>query len=245
MRLEEYGKENEKIIVMLHGAHFVHSFGRQYPLADRYHIIVPHIMGFGDEADRVFDTEACVKELAQLVESLGKKVMLVGFSLGAQLGFKLLAEHEELFHGAVLVSPWLIKEEPMLSEIEKGNQKQLQQLKKRWLCNIIAVLNGLWPKVLRREFVEQMQRVKAETVRNVVYNGITLDSVPEFAGVTVPVVALAGEKEQAVIHDSVKQMAQLAKNCRCEIWEKAGHNIPPLFAGRFNQLLISEMSRDE
>ena len=47
MRVEEYGKENESIIVMLHGANFVHCYGRQYPLAEKYHIVVPHIMGFG------------------------------------------------------------------------------------------------------------------------------------------------------------------------------------------------------
>lgn len=85
MRIEEYGKENDKIIVMLHGAYFVHSFGRQYVLANRYHIIVPHIMGFGEEADRTFDAEACTKELAEFIRTLGKKVTLVGFSLGAQL----------------------------------------------------------------------------------------------------------------------------------------------------------------
>ena len=70
MWMEEYGKENEKIIVMLHGANFVHSFDRQYVLASEYHIIVPHIMGFGNEADRIFDTETCVKELAEYIQSL-------------------------------------------------------------------------------------------------------------------------------------------------------------------------------
>ena len=33
MKLEEYGKENNSIIVMLHGANFVHCYGRQYSLA--------------------------------------------------------------------------------------------------------------------------------------------------------------------------------------------------------------------
>ena len=59
MKIEELGKENERIIIMLHGANFVHSFGKQYPLADTYHIIVPHIMGYGDETGRIFETEAC------------------------------------------------------------------------------------------------------------------------------------------------------------------------------------------
>ena len=110
MKIEEFGTENHKTIVMLHGANFVHSFGRQYQLAKTYHIIVPHIMGFGAEAYRVFDTETCVKELASYIETLGNKVTLIGFSLGAQLAFKLVSEYEYLFDSAILVSPWLIKE---------------------------------------------------------------------------------------------------------------------------------------
>ena len=42
MKLEEYGKENNSIIVMLHGANFVYCYGRQYSLANSFHIIVPH-----------------------------------------------------------------------------------------------------------------------------------------------------------------------------------------------------------
>ncbi len=34
MYAEEYGKGNKEIIVMLHGANFVHTFSRQYILAE-------------------------------------------------------------------------------------------------------------------------------------------------------------------------------------------------------------------
>ncbi len=40
MRVEEYGIGNDKTIVMLHGAYFVHTFGRQYSLSAKYHIDV-------------------------------------------------------------------------------------------------------------------------------------------------------------------------------------------------------------
>ena len=92
LKLEEYGKENNSIIVMLHGANFVHCYGRQYSLANSFHIIVPHIMGFGDEAGRIFYTDTCCAELVNMIRSLNKKVLLVGFSLGAQLAFKLVSE---------------------------------------------------------------------------------------------------------------------------------------------------------
>lgn len=238
MKIEEYGKENDKIVVMLHGAHFVHSFGRQYALANRYHIIVPHIMGFGAETDRIFDAEACIKELAEFIGMQGRKVTLVGFSLGAQLALKLVSEYEDLFSTAIVVSPWLIKEESFMAKILKQNLKQLASLKKRWLCHLIGTMNGL-PPAQCKEFVEQMQHVKEETVRNVVFSGITLESLSRFSNISVPVIALAGAKEEDVVKDSVKELSRMNPSCKYEIWDKAGHNIPPLFAKRFIDLIVS------
>lgn len=236
MKVEKYGKENKKTIVMLHGAHFVHSFGRQYSLSNEFHIIVPHIMGFGENTDRIFQTDECIKKLADYIETLNKKVMLVGFSLGAQLAFRLVSEYEELFESAIIVSPWLIKEEPFISKIAELNIKQLKQFKNKFICFFIGTMNGLPPKQCK-EFIKQMQNVKEETVRNIVYNGITIESVPKFKDVTIPVIALAGEKEQKEVCDSVRKMSEMNANCRHEIWDKAGHNIPPLFAKKFNALI--------
>ena len=238
MKVEEYGKSNSKTIVMLHGAHFVHTFGKQYSLSKKFHIVVPHIMGFGDNTDRVFQTDECIKELADYIESLNKKVMLIGFSLGAQLAFRLVAEYEELFESAIIVSPWLIKEESELSKSDEMNKRQFKQLQNKFMCSLIGTMNGLPPKACK-EFVLQMQNVKEETIHNIVYNGITIDSVPKFADISLPVVALAGKKEQDDILNSIKKMAEINKNCRFEIWDKAAHNIPPLFAKRFNELICS------
>ncbi len=183
MKIEEYGKDNDSIIIMLHGANFVHCYGRQYPLAEHYHILVPHIMGFGDEADRVFETEICIAELADLIKNFNKKVLLVGFSLGAQLAFKLVSEYPELFYAAIIVSPWLNKAEPTLSEVMRINEKQFASFKKKWLCNLIGMMNGL-PNVQRKEFVKQMQNVKIETIRNSVNNGITVACRAKYKKVT-------------------------------------------------------------
>lgn len=236
MHFEEFGKEHEKTIVMLHAANYVHVFAKQYCLSDEYHLIVPHLMGYGEETDKTFSTEEQIKELADFISSLGKKAALVGFSLGAQVGFKLLSEHSELFSCAVLVSPWLIKERETLDKVVAMNEKQLATFKKKWLCGLIARMNG-FTKEQRTSFVEQMQKVTPETVRNAVDNGITLDSVGGFDRVDVPVLALAGAKEQDFVRKSVQKMAEMNKNCTCEIWDKAAHNIPPMFAKRFNEQL--------
>lgn len=238
MKIEQYGIGNEKTIVMLHGAFFVHSFGRQYPLSKDYHIVVPHIMGFGDNTEKAFQTDECIKELYEFIKSLNKKVMLVGFSLGAQLAFKLVSEHEELFNSAIIVSPWLIKDGRNLPNVLELNKKQFKSLQNKFKCSLIGLMNGLPPKACK-DFVLQMQNVKEETIHNIVDNGITIESVPEFKNITIPILALAGEKEESAVQDSIRSMSEINKNCKFEIWEKAGHNIPPLFAKRFNQLIHS------
>ena len=140
MHVEEYGTENKEIIVMLHGANFVHSFGRQYVLAEKYHLIVPHLMGYGKEADKIFDTDSQITELISYIAGLKQKVLLVGFSLGAQIAFKLVAEHEELFSGAIMISPWLVKSDKMLRSVMEQNERQYALFQKRWFCNLIGRL---------------------------------------------------------------------------------------------------------
>lgn len=97
-------------------------------------------------------------------------------------------------------------------------------------------MNGL-PKEQRKEFVEQMQKVSIDTVRNSVDNGITLESVSSFENLTIPVMALAGGKEQDVVKNSVIKMSRLNKYCSYEIWDKAAHNIPAICAKQFNELI--------
>jgi len=236
MYFDEYGDRSNPTIVFLHGANFIHTFGMQYSLADRYHLVVPHITGFGREAERIFNIETVIDELVDIISSFGKKVTLVGFSLGAQIAFRLAAEHEGFFNGAVIVSPWLIKEEPFLTEVLNANRKQLSMLKNKAVCSFTGMMNGL-PRAARKEFVDQMQKVSVETVDNVVLNGITLDSVKDFESADLPVIALAGAREQRVIHDSVRGMAERGKDCHYEIWKNAAHNIPPVFHKKFNALL--------
>lgn len=48
--------------------------------------------------------------------------MLVGFSFGAQLAFRLVSEYEDLFEAAILVSPWLNKQK-VLSVRKIGAKK--------------------------------------------------------------------------------------------------------------------------
>ena len=234
MYCEEFGQENDRVVVMLHGAFFTFAFGRQYCLADRYHIVVPHIMGFGRHTDRTFQTDEALAELEECVGGLGRKAGLVGFSLGAQLGYALICRRPDLFDKTVLVSPWLEKDAAEMQGILRENERQLKSLQNRAKCSLIALTCGV-PGEQRREFVRNMQNVSAETVRNSVDNGIELTD--EFRDIPVPVMALCGGREPDGVVSSVRGVGALNPLCQAQVWPKAAHNIPPMFAREFNRLL--------
>lgn len=240
MYFEEYGKEHDQVIVFLHGANFVHAFGKQYELASKYHLYVPHIMGYGNEADTVFEADRATNALIEFIEELDKKVLLVGFSLGAQLAYMIVSRRPDLLTGCIMVSPWLIKDEPMLSNVIRQNEKQFKSFKKKGMCSLIGLMNGL-PKAQRAEFVEQMQHVQLETVHNAVDNHVTLDSEPGFVKAQVRMLALAGAKEPDEVKNSIYELANMNENCVAEVWEKAAHNIPPMFAKQFNKVIDEYM----
>ncbi len=191
---EEYGKSNEITLVMLHGANFVHTFGRQYLLAEKYHIIVPHIVGFGKEAERTFTTVDAINDIVELIKSINRKVFIVGFSLGAQLAFSLVSNYPEFFHGAVIISPWLIKNSDKMDYIIRQNMKQYNTLQKPWMCNLIGLMNGL-PKEPRKDFVAYMQNVNESTIYNSVNNGIT-----SFKNVEIPILAIAAKGKMMTLN---------------------------------------------
>lgn len=238
MYFDEYGDKSRPTIVMIHGMNFVHTFARQYVLSDRYHIVVPHITGYGNEAETIFITQKAVSDIIEIIRNQNEKVILIGFSLGAQLGLRIVTEIPELIKGAVLVSPWLIKDKDSIQFITEMNEKPFHLLQKhKGICKIFGMMNGL-SKNQRKEFSEQMKKVQLETIRNSVNNGIELTTLPKFKEISIPILAIAGEKEQDVMKQSVKQMAASNPNCKCEIWNKAAHNVPSLFAKRFNERIV-------
>jgi pimeloyl-ACP methyl ester carboxylesterase len=240
MYTEEFGDPQSRTLVLIHGAFFTNTFGRQYVLQDRYHLVVPHLFGFGQETACTFEVDAqiaALKELCQSYADSAQKPTLVGFSLGAQLAFRLVSEEPGLFSSAVIVSPWLTDKDSIPQQVMDQNLKIYHQLQNKLQCNLIALMNGM-PKNQRREFVESMQHVSEQTVRNAVDTGICFDTVPSYTDLRIPILALAGSKETDAVKKSVRLMAEKNPCCKYEIWDGASHNIPPVFAKRFNQTLV-------
>lgn len=234
---EKYGDESNPVIILLHGSNFVHCFSNQYDyLSKKYCVMLPHIPGFGKSSEMTYSTRLAEEKIVEFAENLGRKSTLVGFSLGAQLCMPLICRHGELFDGAVMISPWLIKE---TADIEKA-MKQQSDNEKMARSDIFIDINGLAAglnKAERQEHKEFCKSVSMKSLLASIDNGITIEAYPEFAGIDKPMMAIAGMKELTDVRKSVHDLARLNPHCSYDIWDGAAHNIPFKQASKLNKTI--------
>lgn len=237
MYYEKYGDSESPVIICLHGTNFVHCFSKQCTkLSDNFCLVVPHLPGFGRSSGETFSTEAAVYQTAELIRSFGKRVTLMGFSLGAQLCLPLICRHIELFNGAVMISPWLIKETAEIEKIMKQYADNEKSVRSGFIPGLGTLTNGL-DKDDRREHKEYCQSVTMKSILASVDNGIMLDDYPQYADVNIPIMTLCGIKEMTDIRRSVRTLAKQNPNCTYDMWDGAGHNIPFKCASRLNKVI--------
>lgn len=237
MYYEKYGDSGSPVIMFLHGTNFVHCFSKQCDkLSKDYQAIVPHIPGFGRNSDVTFSADLAVEQIAEFAASFGKKITLVGFSLGAQLCLPLLCRYEELFNGAMLISPWLIKDS---AEIEKAMKQQSdsEKLSKSNLkIGLDSLVMGL-DKGERQEHAEFCKNVTMKSILASIDNGILLADYPQYGELKMPLMAICGIKEITDVRKSVRALAQQNHNCTYDMWDGAAHNIPFKYAARLNKTI--------
>lgn len=240
---EKYGDSGSPVIIFLHGTNFVHCFSRQCDkLSKDYRAVVPHIPGFGRNSETVFTVDLAVEQIAELAASFGKKVTLIGFSLGAQLCLPILCKYPKLFGGAMMISPWLIKDS---AEVEKM-MKQQSDNEKSMRSGVIAGLNSLTSglgKDERREHAEFCKTVKMKSILASIDNGLLLEDFPQYSELQMPLMAICGMKEPTDTRKTVRDLARRNPNCTYDMWDGAGHNIPFKCAARLNKTIEEFMGK--
>ncbi|MCM1024132.1 MAG: alpha/beta hydrolase [Prevotella sp.] len=240
---EKYGYDTSPVILCLHGLNFVHSFSKQYDqLSKNYCLLIPHLPGFGRNSGTTFSTELAVSQIAEFAESLGKKVTLMGFSLGAQLCLPLICDHGELFNGAVMVSPWLIKDDAGIEKAMRQQSDNEKMSKNNLKIGLDSFVMGL-DKGERQEHAEYCKNVSMNSILAAIDNGLLLDNYPSYDGVDMPLLAVCGIKEPLDIRKSVRDLARRNPNCEYDMWDGAAHNIPFKFAPRFNKTVEEFMAK--
>ena len=140
MKLVEYGKQNSKVILLLHGGGLSWwNYQKQAELlCDRFRVVLPILDGHaGSDADFAGIEENADRILSYLDEAFGGSVLLIGgLSLGAQVLTELLAKRPDVCRYAIVESASLIPDPLTHALIGPSISASYGLIRRRWFAKL-------------------------------------------------------------------------------------------------------------
>ncbi len=238
MYYDEYGNREHKTIVFLHGAAATDTFSNQYCFQEQFHLVVPHLYGSGREVDKIYEPEQTIKDLAELIKGLSKgKVILIGHSLGGELAVALASRYEELFEKAIFLSAWVCATQKTIDTFAKLSKYTGFTLKYSWLIRFQA---RYWHYTKEQEefMVSYTKKITTEQYTAWFTDRILLDENPEYAKISIPMLAICGKKEVKEMIHSIEELGKRNSNCKTIYLDKAKHDFPLRMSETLNPILL-------
>lgn len=138
MKVIEYGKQNEKTIVLLHGGGLSWWNYRSEAelLCDRFHVVLPFLDGHGDSDAEFVSIEKNADRIIALIDSRfkGGVFLIGGLSLGGQILLEILSKRADICSYAIIESAAVIPS-PMTNVLIKPSfATGYGLMKKKWFA---------------------------------------------------------------------------------------------------------------
>lgn len=228
MFVEQSGSAEADHIILLHSANFSGRMWR--PVTDRLqemHLVVPDMPGHGRSIDETFvSIEQTADEVAEIATQLepGRRLHVVGVSLGAYVGLALLIRHPDLastaalsgFHVGNMPNPrMMILMGDILSPVAST----------AWFQRKMASSLKIPPEYLEHEDFTR-SRTNGRTIRAVNRAAVKFDARADLDRIRTRTLALAGGREHKTILESLRVMERRIADCEARIAPDLEHAWP-------------------
>ncbi len=230
MQYKEYGRENGKIIVLLHGGGLSWWSYREAAqlLQHKYRVILPILDGHGG-SDRPFTTiEDNAAQIIQFIsETFGGTVELIGgLSLGGQILLEILTQRPNICRHAVVESALVSPSRLTHAMIAPAFGSCYSLIKRPWFAKLqfraLRIQNPLFNDYFRDTCAITKESMIAFMQANTLYE------LKIAAGqCTAKVHVLVGERENRAMHRSAARICQVLPTAQLQI-------LPGLYHGEFS-----------
>lgn len=235
--VKESGSKDAPAIVFIHGGG-ISGWMWDHCVAQLkdYHCLVPDLPEHGNSSGiGPITIEDCARKVAELIRAKapGGRAHVVGHSLGGQILVKLLATEPGVIDHAV-VSSALLRPLPLPGLTSLVARASLPLARGRYFQKLQAQSYHI-PAEDFETYYRDSLKITSRALGRILYENSAFRLPAGFPGVTVPTLALAGQKELKVVHDSVRDLTSAIPNSRGYLITDADHGYifkePEKFAG--------------
>lgn len=247
MNAVEYGKQNQDVIVLLHGGglswwHYREAAER---LAEHFHVVLPILDGHAG-SDRPFTTiEANAASLIQYVdETFGGHVLLMGgASLGGQILAEILSQRSEICDYAVLESMLVLPMKLTAALISPAFSMCYPLIQKRWFARWQFRSLHIKPSLFE-DYYRDTCRITREDMTAFLKANADFRVKQTLGSCKAKTLVAVGGRERPVMKRSAKQLAEKLPQAGLEVLKGLHHGEWSINqAGEYVRKLLHLMER--
>ncbi len=245
MVCREYGKENLKVIILLHGGGLA-GWGYEavaHKLSENYHVILPDIDGHGDSDRDFISIEDNARFIIEYINKHfeGKIFAIGGLSLGGQIALEILSQNADICEYAFIESALVIPSKITEQLVKPMIDCSFFLIDKPWFAklqfNYLKINKSLYEKY----YTDSCKIAKSNMISFLKAN-VSYTIKQKLKETKAKVIVLTGEKEQKNIIKSSYLIRNTIPGSNLEIMSGLYHgqismNFPERYIAVFNKYI--------
>lgn len=246
---QEYGDKNTPLIVFLHGggvSSWMWDKQIKYLKKD-YHCVTADLPEQGLNAQYgKFSIKSSAYEIIELIEAIakGKRVTVIGFSLGAQVLVQICSISPNLIDYAIINSALVKPAKAGAKFIDPLIRLTFPLIKNRTFSKLQAKTLFIGEEYFEKYYSESSQ-MERDTLVRILKENMLFEIPADFTKAKGKILVTVGEKEKTVMRKSALELVNSNENCTGVIISGIGHGAPLAKPDLFNQMINKWMNNEE
>ena len=226
MRVIEYGKENAKVIILLHGGGLSWWSYRDVAeqLQQEYYVILPILDGHAGSDAPFTSIEENAKRIIQYIddEHNGYVDLIGGLSLGAQIAVEILSQRSNICKTAIIESALVIPMKMTHALTKPMMDMSFWLIAKEWFAKLQFQSLRIKSELYEEYYRDTCQITKDDMIAFLKANS-NYGVKSQLADTKAKVAIVAGAKEPSVMIRSAKQLRKMIPDSSLAILENMHH----------------------
>lgn len=238
LHFEEHGNSNDPLMVFLHGGGVSGwMWDKQVQYFSQCYCMTVDLPGHGRSSiEEKFSIVSAAEQVIDLVEAKanGKRIIVIGFSLGAQVLVQMLSMKPDLVDDAMIhsaaVRPNVLATQLIAPVLRATFPLVKNKTFSKWQAKALFIREADFER-----YYEDSLQLKRDTLTEVLKENMSFQIPKGFFQARGNILVSVGENELTSMHKSANDLVMNNHRCQGVIFAGIGHGMPLSHPDLFNQ----------